>query len=229
MNELVEIRGDNTPKALPPIELWNYNPFEDGPMQTPLDERGVVDSHQLIKLVESTVDPSYDWKSRLNNKHHLQWPNASYRRFLEDGNLDLMPRKFRSLTSGMIILPEIFHNWLHLVTEPPPVPSDEVMQYRIKAHDVAVVLFQQVRDSKRMARRQELGRRGLEELLLRRYDSFEALFEEGKSLPDKFQPIDFSNHELNSFQDMLDIGQKLGRHAMLHSAVQRLARNTDAA
>ncbi len=204
---------------LPPQEFWLHDPFNDEPLPTPLDERGLVDPVKLVKLVRSTVDPAWDFPSTFSNRHHLQWPDANYRRYDTDGKLDLMLRRFKGLSSRSITIDEIPHIWLHLVTAEPEVPKPEVMEYLIDAEHVARSLFQQVRSSKRIARRNNLGKRGLEDLLLEKLDVFEAKFEKAKSLPPEFQLINFSEYNLNSFEDMLEIGTRLGKHAVTRTMV----------
>ncbi len=204
---------------LPPQEFWLHNPFKDEPLPTPLDERGMVDPVQLVKLVRSTVDPAWNFPKTFSNRHHLQWPNAQYRRYDSEGNLDMVFRRFRGLSSRSITIEDTPHTWLHLVTAPPGVPDYDKMVYMIEAEDVALSLFEQVRSSKRIARMKKLGMRGVEDQLLRRLDTFEAKFDQAKSLPAEFQLIDFSKYKIDKFEDMLEIGTRLGKHAVKRTGV----------
>lgn len=218
MSEREEYRRAPSSK-LPPQEFWLHNPFTDGPLPSPLDERGMVDPVKLVKLVRGTVDPAWNFPKSFSNRHHLQWPNAQYRRFDAEGNLDPLLRQFRGLSSRIITIDDAPHTWLHLVTEPPEVPDYDKMEYMVEAENVALSLFEQVRISKRIARMQHLGRRGVEDQLLRRLDIFEAKFDQAKSLPTEFQLIDFSQYKIENFEDMLEIGTRLGKHAVSRTGV----------
>lgn len=64
--------------GLPPRDVWLHDPKKDGLLETPLNNRGLVDLDALVAGVKSTVDPSYDWTSTFNDVHHLQWYEARY-------------------------------------------------------------------------------------------------------------------------------------------------------
>ncbi|MFZ1301119.1 MAG: hypothetical protein WAQ27_00870 [Candidatus Microsaccharimonas sp.] len=213
-----------TPKRVPPEELWLHNPRNDGFIPTPLDERGLVDKKKLISAVLATVDSSYDWRSRFADVHHLQWPDRFYSSEVKPGDEDAVPRLFRNLAINKVILPRIFHDRLHYVTEPPPVPDDEVMRYCIDAQRVAISLFRQVSQSKKTVRGRGQGEEELQELLIQQFDTFATKFEEGKAIPQPFQLIDFDNQPLETVQDMVKIGNKLGKYAIIHSAVNKIQR-----
>lgn len=207
---------------LPPRELWLFNPIEERELlPTPLDNRGLVDMMGLIALMKSTVEQGYDWKSSFTDEHHLQWPDRWYERSM---TADMSPHVFRNLAISKVRVPRVFHNWVHRITEPPPLPSEEVMHYRIDAQRVAVELFREVKNSKTAARRRRLGEDGLEELLIQRFDSFALKFEHAKQAPREFQLLDYDHYALNDTSDMVRIGTKLGRFAVTASATNRVKR-----
>lgn len=212
---------------LPPRELWLYDPTaEKELLPTPLDERGLVDMIGLIALMKSTVAPGYEWDSSFTDVHHLQWPGRWY------GSVEvpeLSPHSFRNLAISKVRVPRVFHNWVHRTTEPPILPSEEVMHYRIDAQRVAISLFQQVRSSKTAARKRGLDEAGLEQLLIRRFNTFSAVFEEAKQAPREFQLLDYSQYELRDIDDMVRIGTKLGKFAITESATNRVRRPIAAA
>lgn len=162
--------------GLPPEEVWLINPARDK-LLTPVDERGLIIIPELIQAVKGTVDPSYKWPPHLS-VHHLYWEGWWYEsRFAGDS-----ARKFRELSIHKALLPRIFENWLHKVTEPPDVPDPEVMEYRVKAWNVAESLFRSVRQAvrwERMARRRAA-------LLERKHDV----------LPDEFNGEDMIGREV---------------------------------
>ena len=135
------------PLSLPPPEVWDFRPHIDEPFPTPIDERGLVDTDALIALVKSTVDPSFTWEpSERPDAHHLYWEHNLYPKIIEN---NVNPQEFCNLTINQIVIPRMFHNWIHLVTQEPPVPDKEVMGYRIEAYRVVVKLF---KNAKQMAK-----------------------------------------------------------------------------
>jgi len=110
-------------------------------IETPVDERGVVKPFELIDLVKQTVDPSWDWRefSPPPNIHHYCWPRERYARDLF--SKDSLLNDYRAISVHKGSMPRGFHIWLHMVTIPPPIPSREVMAYRIESFRVAKNLF----------------------------------------------------------------------------------------
>lgn len=128
---------------LPPREYWQ---LPDEPLETPVDERGLVEVATLIELVKGTVDPAYAWQ-RSDSTHHFYWPEAhySYGDVWMDAGKTYSSGRFRDLPINKGELPREFENWLHIVTRPPAAPNKEVMQYYVEAWRVAVNLFSSVR------------------------------------------------------------------------------------
>ena len=210
-----KVRGD-----IPPPEVWKHNPKRT--IETPVDSRGLVDFPGLISLIKSTVEPHYTWESPFNDRHHLQWP----RRFYPDIDNENTPNpyEFRHLGIGLVRVPRYFHNWVHLITQPPPIPSQEVMAYRIDAQRVALNLFEQVREVSHEGRVQHLTGIALREYLLeqleRRFDDFAEQIEVAKSQPEEFQVIRYDNFPLEEPKDMVVIAHTLARNAIYRSAVR---------
>lgn len=215
------VDGVSSSIHLPPRELWRHDPLTEELLPTPLDERGLVDVSALISLMKSTVEPGYDWHSSFVDVHHLQWPDRWYPR---DEQLDRSAHSFRNLAISKVHVPRVFHNWVHRITEPPLMPSEEVMQYRIDAQRVAIALFRSVRNAKTTARRQQLSDEQFESLLVQRFDSFASAFDTAKQMPRQFQLLEYGNYELATTADMLRIGTKLGKHAVIASATNRVKR-----
>lgn len=206
---------------LPPRELWLFNPKKEALLETPLDERGLVDMIGLIALMKTTVQPGYEWNSQFVDEHHLQWPDRWYPR--GEVNLDT-PHVFRNLAISKVMVPRVFHNWVHRVTEPPIMPDPEVMNYRIDAQRVAISLFRAVKNVKTTARKRGLDDEGLEKLLVQRFDSFSTTYEKAKQTPREFQLLDYGKYELNNVHDMVLIGTKLGKFTVTASATDRVKR-----
>ncbi len=207
-------------KDLPPPDVWLYDPRYK-PLETPVDSRGLVDFKELIRLVKSTVDSSYNWESPFNDRHHLQWP----RRFYPDeyGN-GPNPAEFRHLGIGMVRVPRYFHNWTHLITEPPALPKPEVMQYRIDAQRVTLSLFESVKIVKQEGRVRLLSGQALKDYMLSelelRFDEFSENLDDAKSQPVEFYPIDYDSLELKEPLDMVNIADRIAKEAIYRSAVR---------
>src|SRR5215216_6283145 len=110
---------------LPPPDVWLHNPYKSDLIPTPVDERGLVDLRELIKVMKATVAPEYDWRSPFTDDHHLQWPNRWYESIPDS---EYNPQRFRGLMISRADTPRVFHVWTHLITEPPPVPDDDIMR-----------------------------------------------------------------------------------------------------
>ncbi len=148
---------------LPPIEVRLINPAEKIP--TPTDDRNLIDPQRLTTDVLSTVDPDYTWPKGLS-VHHMYWPAANYP---YNNKVEVNPAHFRNLAVHKILVPRVFENWLHKITEEPPVPDPEVMHYRVEAWKVAKELFKTARGTvqwRRMAERRRI-RLALDPTILR--------------------------------------------------------------
>lgn len=115
---------------------------------TPTDDRGLIDISELIRVVKATIEPEYEWPSYASN-HHFYWPGNAYP---HDFTGLVNPAYFRNLSIHKGNIPRVFENWLHEITIPPAVPSEEVMHYRVQAWDVALNLFKSARQVVRWER-----------------------------------------------------------------------------
>lgn len=193
---------------LPPPDLWLHNPYTDGKISTPLDERGLVDLTELIKQTKKTVDPSYDWASDFSDVHHLQWPNADY---ASEPDNPANPHEFRNLAISKLKVPRNFHNWIHKITEPPPVPSEEVMYYRIEAQRVVIALARVVNVCEMLTQKEEISESKLKERLVESFDEFNQMLETARLVPEEFQLVNLADYRPNEVHDMFKIRTMLGR------------------
>lgn len=207
---------------IPPPDVWLINPKRDL-IPTPLDERGIVDLPELISDIKKTVDSNYDWPSPFNDKHHLQWPrrwypDIEYKRDCPN------PYEFRHLGIGVVRVPRYFHNWTHLITEPPPPPSEEVMTYRIEAQRVAVSLFRSVTDIKREGRDLNLSGVALNDYVLskleHRFEDYVKRVEIAKKQPKEFHVVEYDRIPLTGPEDVLTLTDRLAKGALYRSAVR---------
>lgn len=210
---------------LPPREYWLYDP-KDGRIQTPIDERGLVDEKELVSIAKNAVDPSYPWPSPFNDRHHLQWPRSSYKPIQQADSPN--PAEFRSLSIGIVRVPRYFHNWVHFITEPPPVPSDEVMQYRIDAQRVALSLFGRVKSIRRVARKKKLSGQALEGYILERIESRREEYWEyidvARSQPAEFHVVNYDDLVGDDPRDILIVADRVAREGIYRSAVREVRR-----
>lgn len=195
---------------LPPPELWLHNPHTDDRIPTPLDERGLVNLTELIKQTKKTVDPGYDWASEFSDIHHLQWPNADY---ANEPDNPANPHEFRNLAISKLKVPRNFHNWIHKVTEPPPVPSAEVMYYRIEAQRVVIALAKVAGVCEMLTQKDEISEAKLKERLVQNFDEFNHMLETARSMPTEFQLVNLADYQPHTIEDILKISTLLGKAA----------------
>lgn len=222
--------GARTISHLPPRDVWLHDPSRRNKIPTPIDEHrgGVVDAEQLIKIGLESIDPSYDWltpyyesqRKPLNDIHHLQWPKRDY--YDPDG--DTTARDFRNLQINLLNTPRVFHNWLHLLTEPAKVPEYEVMQHYIEAQRVVVKLFREAQIGKRILRMPYMADKDIEQHLIRRFDSFNETVEIGRALPPEYQLVDLSSYHGESMEEMFEpeLMRRLGKKALISTVVRRV-------
>lgn len=200
-------------ESLPPPDARLFNPrvFVDDRIPTPTDSRGLVDIPQLIADVKETIDPSYQWTGELD-VHHFYWYASLYPYLKGDSNRN--PAFFRNIPVHKGLVPRSFHEWLHIVTEPPPVPEPEVMSYRIEAWMVARDLFKMARKTvqweKKQRRRRELvaanpdilsegfngediiGEEIMHEVLEKNFRGFERQLERQERIPEVYRILDIT-------------------------------------
>jgi hypothetical protein len=164
------------PDALPPLQYRLINYGEKFP--TPTDDRGVVDIPKTIKLVKSTVDPSYRWHGE-PSVHHFLHPESSYPYIDEPDQAN--PAHYRNLPIFKGLVPRDFENWLHRITLPPPLPEEEVMIYMTEAWDVARDLFKMARKTvqwERHARGRRANVIAKPQILKEKFDGIDVIGEE---------------------------------------------------
>ena len=188
----------------------------DGLINSPLDERGLVDLNKLIDVVKLTVDTEYEWTSSRNDTHHLQWYSALYT--TDDAVVDR--QAFRDLISRKTIVPRTFHNWVHHITEPPAMPSDEVMQYAIDAERVAISLARTASRAIRLVRSKLLDEATLNGRLNDALVYYNDCVNRARCIPGEFSLVNVDEIEANSVEEMLRCNRVMGRLA-LHRVAYR--------
>ena len=167
---------------------------------------------ELIRQDKQAVDPAYTWGSSFNDFHHLLWPSRAYLHLPES---KIIPLEFRNLSIIKIYAPRVFHNWVHRITEPPLLPSKEVMYYRTEAQRVVVALFKSMRAGRGLTRRKGLQEFELESRLIQNFDEFSNRLEIARTIPSEFQLLDIINYNPKRFEDMFKIQSQLGKIAMV--------------
>lgn len=201
-------------KQLPDRDLWLYDPLKEGRRPTPTNDLGLIDLRELIRQTKQTIDPTYDWKSGFNDVHHLYWPNAWYE---NSPDTDVNPQEFRNLEISKLRVPRLFHNWVHILTEPPALPDEEVMRYRIEAQQAAKALERSLRSAKNLFERPYISDARLARGLDHHLSEFFTIKEQLASLPHEFRLIDLSPYEPTSIEDIPRISQevKLAKHVTM--------------
>ncbi len=197
---------------LPPRELWLYNPDTDGPLETPLDHRGLVDLNALVALGVSTIDPTFKWTSEFNDIHHLQWHAAYYPRRMTEQGVDY--GEFRELVNRKVYIPRTFHNWLHRLTLPSSVPSIEAMHYSIDAQRIAKKLSQVSNLAVNLTRRPYIPGHRLAERLEQEFENYNVCIGNARLIPDEFQLFEPSRVEARSVEEMLQLNKAIGKKAL---------------
>jgi len=208
---------------LPPREYWLSDPAIEGLIPTPLDSRGLVDALALFQEVAKTIDPAYEWGSAFDDPHHLQWPGDWYANEVRDSvNKTANPQEFRNLAISQWVLPRVLHNWIHRVTEPPPVPSDEVMFYRTEAQRVTTSLFMTVRDGKRYIDSSSLTYRQIHAKLTPYYRQMSRQIKAMQEVPPEFRLVELPEYQAGNVRDMFKLESALGRYATIATADQAM-------
>jgi hypothetical protein len=127
-------------EALPPREYW-LEDIKKLKIESPVDERGIVDPRTVVEIGKSLIDPEFAWPSNLSI-HHLYWERWWYG--LPSAGSQAL--SFRELPIHKILVPRVFENLLHKVMVPPGIPSQEVMEKRIESWGIAKSLFKSVRN-----------------------------------------------------------------------------------
>jgi len=171
----------STFEALPPphVRLRDWRDPEQRIIPT-ADERGFIDPYKLVEDVKETIDPSHEWSRRLD-VHHFYWPRGQFpSQKFELPDYDTPPA-FRNLSIHKGLIPRDFHNWLHVITEPPEIPDVKDMNHRIEAWTIARELFRMAKKtvvSERQAKRRKILVANHPELVNDEFDGVDIIGEE---------------------------------------------------
>lgn len=194
-------------------------------INTPVDDRGLVDISEHIRLVKMTLSPDINWINQTNNIHHFYWPAHIYNNSDDNQTKEI---KFRNLPVHKGLIPVQFHNWMHRISIPPEIPSAEVIDYRLESWFVADKLFQAVRQYKRQdrsLRKHYLNRSNdseiddmetiekelVSDLYIKFFDKYPKLHDKLFQIPKEFRLVDpeKSFDQLNK-----DLGKIAGSNAL---------------
>ena len=207
--------------ALPPRELWLYDPDVEGLVDTPLDSRGLVDLDQLVTDVKATIDKSFDWTSAFNDVHHMQWFANKYSRLglptfpsivYEDLPVDMIA--FRELANRKAYVPRVFHNWVHRITRDPPVPKQEVMGYSIDAQRVAMSLSRTASLAVRLTRMSKIPEKRLAMRLDQEFENYNIYLDNARLVPKEFSLLAIESLEIASPDDIPIVNRRLAKLAL---------------
>lgn len=197
---------------LPPEEVRLYNPRQSGLIETPLDERGLVDVNALVRVAKETVASTFSWTSRENDIHHLQWSGRYYD--VASAFVETDTKVFRNLVNRKVFVPRLFHNWIHAITAPPPVPSAEVMQYSIDAQRVAMSLARTAGLAMKLTRTRGISELKLRNRLDEEFINYNLFVENAREVPHEFSLLIIEEIEARSVEEMLQMNKRLGRLAV---------------
>lgn len=117
---------------------------------TPIDERGIVDSDLLIEEINKTIKPEYRWPGA-SDKHHGQWRRSDYAA-LQAWSPESYAYSFREMAPNKMLIPRIYHNWIHAVTLEPPMPAPEVMRESVREWVILKNFFESVQQTTQIMR-----------------------------------------------------------------------------
>lgn len=192
---------------LPPEDARLWRADLHAKLETPLDELGLVDLDELVRLGTGTVATDYDWTSLFNDVHHLQWPAASYA-------ADELNHEFRELFRRKAFIPRQFHNWLHLITLPPPAPSHEIMRHSIEGERTARALAATAQLAVRLTRMRGIPEHKLVERLEQQFENYQLYVENARLVPREFQLLRLEEVEARNVEEMLAVNKRLGKLAL---------------
>ena len=198
----------------PPRDLIRdefYGPNHDR-IPTPVTATGLVDTVRLIKAVNNTLHTSYEWPTKPDD-HHLYWPRRWYPD-LSQAEHTVNPHTFRNIAINRIDLPRSFHNHLHDVILPAPVPSDETMHDVIAAHDCIRRMYSAARRAQQLLRIPEMSDREVDIELEELFDVYQEAYDELLASPPEFHFIDTFSDAVHDSYDLLTPKRDLGRYAM---------------
>ena len=198
--------------GLPPphVRLWTKK--RDEKIPTPLDNNSIADLDKLVVIGKKMVIEGYDWASPFNDIHHLQWPGVGYG--------DETASTFRELVQRKAYIPRVFHNWLHHITLPPPVPTEEVMRHTIQAERTARAIASTAQLAVRLTRMPGIPEHKLLNRLEEEFDNYALYVENAREVPREFQLLKLHEIEANSVDEMLAANRRLGKLAINHIPVR---------
>lgn len=200
------VASDQPTLWIPPRETWIHNPIKDGPLKTPTDSLGLVDLDTLISLVKSTVKPDFSWRSPRSDVHHLQHYARYYTSDLE--------RDFRELVSRKVFVSRTFHNWLHIVTTPSDVPSEEVMHHSVQAETVKVGLTRAASLAMRLTRIPDIPEHKRAQRLEEVYGQYMTYYESAQHVPPEFNHLILEELAIENVDELLTVNRRLGKLAL---------------
>lgn len=193
--------------SLPPRDVWLHNPRLCDRIETPLQPAtGIVDLDALVTAVKSTIDPEFDWTSTFNDVHHLQWHSAQYSTPLG--------RAFREQAQRKTYVPRLFHNWAHVITEVPPVPSEEAMRHSIAAQQSVFNMARTAGLATRLERMIAIPPSKLRARQQQEFEKYMVYFENARLVPEEFSLLAVGEVEARTPDDLPACSRKLGSLAL---------------
>lgn len=129
---------------VPPPDAWLIDPKRDR-LETPVDDRGLVQQDALIDMVYDLIDPNFRWPKELSIDHVYHDEEWYYSVWAPECG-----GEFRELPIHKMLVRRMWENVKHKVVIPPAVPSEEVMRYRLESWAVASGLLRSIRNTERV-------------------------------------------------------------------------------
>lgn len=113
-------------------------------IDTPLDEFGIPRRAELVRQVLGTLATEHWWSGGYD-VHHAAWPRSNYQD-IKDSQLEV-GAIYRGAGLLKVRLPRQLHNYVHRITNQPPVPDFAAMRQFAEEHDQVNRLYDTVKVS----------------------------------------------------------------------------------
>lgn len=128
--------------GLPPPDYFDGD-WRTDRLETPVDDRGIVDGQKLLHLLLATFPENTAFQSDKLNAHHLYFYKRWYSH--SDNPEDFSESRFRNLPINLWLMPLPLHQQLHHRFTPPPKPKADTMLYTMESFEIAKSLFGKTR------------------------------------------------------------------------------------
>lgn len=115
-------------------------------LPTAVDQYGIPDRVAMMREVLGTIAGKHIWTGDYD-LHHVSWPRKNYVPFVEEDGTKV-GIGFRNAPALRLVMPRQMHEYVHTVTEPPMVPTLDVMRQFHLEHGQVGRLYDTIKSAK---------------------------------------------------------------------------------